>query len=465
MKKLKQFIKNYWQYLVLFLLIGNLARFFLYTGDDWFWASDEAITYLQNGFKYYNARFISNIISMFFARHFALKCLLYGLSTTALFKIMADTVDRNNKNLFYIAIVLFFLIDNSIFAQGFVWSSGYVNYTLPIMFLIYLIKATSERKLENIKFIPAFILGLIFTSFLENISVLLLVFNFGLWAYSKIKKEKRYNLGFFLGTITGLGIMTFYTFAYRNTTMNRGIYLHGVLANFVEHALPYYFGKSFPIIACLVFSLIYLAIKRRKQLGQKFSIFFITISIVYILTNACCFLNIFDEKLWNFVILAIYTLSSLAMFTRCTNGNLRMRIVLYYSFAIIYIIPIAFVEALGPRLMLFPTVMNIMLILEVQNIYPLKNRIFSVSLKIFSFVLIAFYTLFYYQSKIRIQNYYREFNHIIEENITTVYIKESEFDTTYHFYIPIDYDYLRYYTEFYDIDTDLQEFNVYLLKE
>ena len=460
---MKKFIKNNWFYICSFLVFSVLSYFFVYVGDDWFWASNDAIELLKNGFRYYNGRFISNVIIMILSRSLLLKCISYGLFTTLFLYLVKSVINKENKNILFLTVILFFMIDKNVLAQGYVWASGYVNFFISVLLILYIMRQNCEDKFKDMNFFMSFALGLVSSLFLENVTLLLIAINIGLIIYSKIVKEKKYNIGFLSGNVVGAIAMFYNMFAFKTTVGEREIHLTGLIETFSEKIVPYYFGKSMIITILLVSGIFLFIFFNRKKISKWNLWLFLLVSLVYLLVNIFVAMGYTINLIFNSCLLVVYTIYSFINLIKVSDSKLRYRFIWYFILKVGYIAPLVFVDSLGPRLLLFPFIIDIMIILEIFNFYVKKRISKFIFGTIAIIVIIMQYVIFYHCYKVANESYLYV-NECIENNEMNIPISFENFIERYHFYYLPFAEYLQeYYIKFYDLETELEAFNIYLV--
>ena len=456
---MKKIFKNYWYIILTGIIIGLLAHFYLYTGDDWFWVSSDARELLRNGFKHYNARFISNLIAMLTCKYEIAKCLCYAICTPLLFHLINKIVEPKNKNVYFLSVLLFFLLDPKIITEGYVWISSYVNYFITILILLEITYLIFKDKLKTAKWYIMLPFGIISSLFVENVSLVLLAINAFLIIYSKIIKEKKYNLGFLIGNIIGTGILLYFTFMYPCDLPQRGIHLSTIPSVYLSWICPNYFGKSIIIMFMMVILLWMLMHKRKDKMKPIELYTFSLLSIIYLSFYALDGFDIFSNKFIATGLVTLYYIYSFILIIKYTEKNLREHLVWYYILLVLYIAPLTIVYLIGPRLMMFPFVLNILIIIEILKELNMIDKLKYVWVA-GSIVIVSFHAYTYVTAYDRAILVYEKINEKLENNIDHIELKKSEEEPYFHFYIPSLEYYKKYYIEYYNIDTKLDNYEI-----
>jgi len=125
-------------YLLLFIMVLMISYFFPYTHDDWAWGSSIGIERLNSLFDNYNGRWVGNLLVMFLTRNRIMRAIIIALSLVAIVYLIQKIVDRkNNKIIILSAIILLLTMPISVFAQAVAWTSGFANYVIPIIIILF----------------------------------------------------------------------------------------------------------------------------------------------------------------------------------------------------------------------------------------------------------------------------------------------------------------------------------------
>lgn len=455
---MKKFIKNNWWYIIIFLMFSILSFFFVYSCDDWFWASQEAVELLKNGFKHYNGRFVSNIIIMVLSKSLFLKCIFYGLTMAIFLHLVKNLINRENKILSYLMVILFFFIDLYVLRQGYIWASGAVNYFLSTILLFYIMKLNCEDSFKDLNIYLSIIFGFLSSLILENVSILLFLINIGLIIYSKIIKEKKYNLGFLIGNIAGSFLLFYNMLAFKADIEGRTIHFSGLIERFSEKIVPYYFGESLIIIALMTLLILYHVTKNRIKISKTNYWLFLLTSAAYLIINIFSHFSI-ENSILNVVVLTIWIIYSFVILVKVSDSKVKIRMIWYFVLMVGYIAPLVFVDSLGPRLLLFPFIIDIMIILEITNLY--FSKYFLEMMLMFASIALIFiemvmYSVYYQKA----EKYKTIIIESLEKNAYQIILPNSDWVEQYYCYVPVVEYYEKYYIEFYDIDTDIVDYEL-----
>lgn len=240
------------QLVIVFILIAFLAYFFPYSGDDWAWGSSIGLERLQTGFNNYNGRYLGNIIVIILTRSHLIKCIVMSGVIVGIAYGFMTFINKKNKMLFWLTLLLIFLMPTNVLAQGVVWTSGFTNYAIPtLLIVIYMnvFKKVSQDDYKQSKYMPIFTLCLGFSNalFMENIaiynafiSLLLLIYS-----YYKHRKMDIAQCMFLFGSILGLALM-FSNEAYTTIINNEDGYREvAQKGNIILNAVELYFSRVY----------------------------------------------------------------------------------------------------------------------------------------------------------------------------------------------------------------------------
>lgn len=230
-KNFKKYINNFKiQLIIAFFLLSLLFYFFPYTGDDWAWATQVGIERLQSGFANYNGRYVGNLFVLLLSRNEGIKVFLSAFVLVALAYNMFIFVNKQNKKLFWIALLFLLLTPKLIMAQTIVWTSGFTNYVIPTLFIFIYLNMfkyvfNGQIQFKRINCVYAIILGIVNSLIMENITIFNIVISlvFLIYTYWKYKKIDYVQLCFLVASIIGTYIM-FTNEAYTSISANKDDY-------------------------------------------------------------------------------------------------------------------------------------------------------------------------------------------------------------------------------------------------
>lgn len=291
---------------IFFLIIGLLIP---YTGDDW----NNLIGHNGNlnimissavaSFKTFEGRFFSRIFDFIFNYYRLLWVLVNALGMTFLYYFISKMVSSKKSFIFLLIIETILLIDEETFSQIYAWITGNTTYFIPFLFMIFLIYINrdifenNQSKDLNIGLkILLPLLSFIFSMFVENVSVGIIVtcLLIIIYRYIKNKKIDWVMIITMLTSIIGLIIML-------NSpgTKNRindmdgfsNLNLFSKLLITIPRQFNYVFIKNSFLMLMLIFIIDYYIIKNFKSLKRIFLLIFMNL-IPIITLNLNIYYNI-----------------------------------------------------------------------------------------------------------------------------------------------------------------------------
>ena len=251
---------------VLFLVLGFI---FPYTGDDWTWGSHVGLDRMADGFfAGYNGRYLGNLSVLLLTRVLWLRAICMAVVMTGIVYGAYSFVNRNDRRLYWLMLLLVLFMQHFLRAQGIVWTSGFTNYSIPIVGFIgwmNVFRGVFEDGYEPIArkwAVPLAVLGLCLCLFLETMTLLVVIASAALVIYAR-KRHDRWDIAqiaFFAGAVVGTVIM-FANSSYHEasafhsmTNMGEGATMAGTIAKFgyEGYALNVAPNLCFAIIAILL---------------------------------------------------------------------------------------------------------------------------------------------------------------------------------------------------------------------
>lgn len=270
-------------YMFLFLFLLVLCFMFPYTNDDWTWGTSMGLNLFFSGFDNYNGRWVGNILALILTRSILLRTITMAFVLTGIIVLISKITNQKNTTIPLIAIFLILGMKSSIWAQGFVWTSGFVNYTVSIfLILIYFYLNRKLFSQEEVKFsfkslFPLLLLGFSVSLIMENITIYNLLLAIFVIVFTYIKQKKIYasQISYFIGSILGT-ILMFSNSAYASILNNSDPYRSVANNGLMENAINNYFGiisthLLFQNIILITFiSIILLLIAKKVKKHNKF---------------------------------------------------------------------------------------------------------------------------------------------------------------------------------------------------
>lgn len=229
------------RYSVCFLLIALLCWMFPYTGDDWTWGSQIGMDRLNVWFYAYNGRYVGNLVVLALTRSNILKALVMAVCLTGILYLV-EYISKKKWS-FYVSCIGLLLIPKEVLGQAVVWTSGFSNYVLPVFLILIFIayaypifqETLPKRRLWHC--LPLFVLGVINSLIMENITIYNVALTIGVIVYTIVVHHKvvAAHIAYLLGSFAG----TFYMFsngAYHNIMNNKNTYQQVAEGGIVKNA-------------------------------------------------------------------------------------------------------------------------------------------------------------------------------------------------------------------------------------
>lgn len=245
-KKLKIDI-NFIIKIILCVMLFALCYFVPYTHDDWAWGSSIGIERFSNHFLNYNGRYFSNCLAILLTRNRLLRSITCFITLILLIKVITKLIGSKKDINAFLLVALCILMPYRIIAQSFAWTSGFVNYVFPILFVlayIYLNKNMFESKkieLSDRWIIPLLLFGFISCLMVENMTIYIVLLSLFINLYQIVKHKKISlpNVAFLIGSIAGT-ILMFSNGAYANIFNSADTYRSIEQGNIIIRAIKTY---------------------------------------------------------------------------------------------------------------------------------------------------------------------------------------------------------------------------------
>lgn len=416
--------------ILLFCIFFVMCLMFPYTGDDWAWGTNIGLERLETFFENYNGRYAGNLLVLLVTRNKFIRALIESTSFTLIVKLIEMITSQNTHRQYsniILSIILLAIMPITIFRQTITWASGFANYVLPIIFILYfiyknkyLIDDSNYSAICSKKDIILFLLiGFITSLFIENLTIYNLLLSISLILYEKLK-FKKYNLrnifyatGSFIGTIT-----MFSNGAYTNIMNNSDTYRTIQHSNIIFNALKtyvcdisnYIFIDN--IILYIILSILLLCLINKKSnsnnktrlfaLLNNSSIVIVLLFLVNIIytnlpNNSSIFLTNKYTLLYSTILGILFSIAYLYIITTCISNSLYKKKLLFYFFSIIAMnLPLLIISPIGPRLFLSTYIFIILIIQDLLNALKFDTDKFLKYLKVICLILILYLFLIYF---------------------------------------------------------------------
>lgn len=395
MQRIITFFKENIIWLGLFIMIAFLCYLFPYTGDDWAWGSTIGLDRLNSFFDNYNGRYFGNITVLVLTRSVLLKTIVMALVFTGIIYFISKCVKIKKTYTILLLIILITLMPVGIFRESISWVSGFSNYVMPtlgIVFIIYYYFKGGFKTNDKIskRIIIALLLCLLSFSvslFMEHITIYNLILSIFLVIYTIIKSKQNLvkSISYLLGSLIGTIIMfsnSVYTSIFSHQDHYRSVVepsIFNIIDTLVDKILDLLIYDNYIILGIIITLLIYIVSKSKTKtkhekntkrllcISLSFSLFYIVIT------------NIFPD--WNILleytkyfelVLGITLFITIIISLLYIKPSYRNKILFLLISIIILTGPLLFVEPIGPRcffvIYIFYVLISLILIDYMKNI-------------------------------------------------------------------------------------------------
>ena len=399
---------NLYLYIFIFIFYLILTYLFPYTHDDWMWGSNDGINLLNNHFDNYNGRWVGNIIVILLTRSNLLKTFIMTFVLTGIIYLI-NKIIKGNKTTILLSFLLMLATPKAILMQGVAWTSGFVNYTISIFFILIFINTfinKSDSKSNKLVYLLYIFLGFITVLFVENLTIFTIILSIFLLIVSYLKEKKisiKY-LCYFIGSILGT-ILMFSNSAYTTIASGGDSYRSFQLSNFIFSSFNSYFNviykylifDNFILNICLTIIIIYTMYRfiKSNKVKKYFNTYAKIISFILITFTSYSVLtelknvNILLKytKYFNGLFVIMFLLSILLFIILFIDkGKYKQRMIFYISSIILMTLPLFVVTPIGSR-NFFPTyIILILFVCDLLN-YLINKYNLSINLKVINYIL------------------------------------------------------------------------------
>lgn len=216
---------------VIFCAFAVLAFLFPYTDDDWAWGSSIGLERLANFFDNYNGRYLGNLLVIVLTRSRLIRVMLTAVSMLLSCRICSKYISSDKWTALLIAFVLLCFMPQKMFAQAWVWASGFSNYVPPAIICTAYVVFIKNSLLKVTDGYPhcfgvvAFAAGFCGALFIENIALCNIVFGIAATVLFAIKFKKVFSphFSFAVGAVSG-AVLMFSNSAYHSVTTGSDTY-------------------------------------------------------------------------------------------------------------------------------------------------------------------------------------------------------------------------------------------------
>ena len=410
--------------IIMFTIVSIIFYFAPYTHDDWAWGSSIGIERLNTLFANYNGRWAGNLFVILLTRCRILKAIFSALILYLIVKLSKKIVNKNNSQLSYLMVILILFMPISVIAQSTFWVSGFTNYVIPVVFLLYYLnfnKNIINKSNENdtiINTILFLFIGFIASLFIENLTIYNMLLSIVVIAYEfiKYKKVSKSNITYFIGSALGTVLM-FSNGAYHNVMNQTDNYRSIEQGNVILRAIVTYIKTVYKffiqnnlllniIISIFAIFIVYKFFKNRKRKSKpkKFLLslslftiigYMLYLIFIYIEGNVNIFIT-YDYKIYIESIMSVLFYISLFTISILSVESKEKRLKLAFLFISLLIMtgPLLIVNPIGPRCFFASYIFFALIVLEMFDYLVSKND-YKYTLVFVPLILLIFYLLIF----------------------------------------------------------------------
>ncbi len=381
--------------LATFAVLTALCALFPFSSDDWYWGGSASEARIANFFADYNGRYFSTLLCIALTRVPFLHAPVVAATLAGIALCVQKLVGRPDTSMFWLSLLLVFLAPSAVFAQGLVWTSGFVNYTLSALFILLYVVAVRGCLDDDYRpckklVAPLAVLGFLASLVLETMTIANIVASFVVLVYTKRRHGKidPAQLAFFLGALAGAALM-FSNGAYLAIAqgddpvkVNGKSYrelasdglAHGAFTCLSKSMSPYLVVRAWPMQAFFCAFALLSCIRARRAGDKRRVCFMACLTIVFgaIAIYGICYTLAAPDKLTlllkcaNALAFAAQVLALLAWCVLLWRDG-RKKALLVFLYALALALPLLFVSLYGPRCYLPPYILLAALVCLLAN--------------------------------------------------------------------------------------------------
>lgn len=402
-----------------FLIIVLLIFLFPLLGDDLLHGS------IGNSFAFMphvNGRYLGNFFGINLSANLVLRVIIKSLVILLIIFMSKKILEIKNNRYILFFIILFMLMPKEMFRETIPFNSGFANYVIPIVGVLYIINAhlnNTQNKSNCFKLIMFLLLGVFNSLFVEHVTIFNLILSIYIIIYD-IKKYKKINynyLLYFIGSLIGTIIMfsnPTYLVAFKGDDVYRSFSSFRELLYKPWAVLRASFFKNyiFNIVLILILLKLYKEKTDKNSLDKFLFVYLIffglyTLLKLFHLIPENIFIKMFEVIL---ILTLIFTVYYVLKNLRILSDREKYRLIFYFLCMLFILAPLVVVSPLGARCYVMVYVLLIIFMLNLLIILE-KNKL--INIKKLSKYLIVLATL---QIILYLNIYYK----IYEENLVMV---------------------------------------------
>ena len=391
---------------LIYILITILCIFFVNTHDDYMMYYGKNI---DGSVKYAseigNGRYIGNFLGNFLSQRKVLNTLIKGLVITGIIVLCSGISGEITFTKLVVCTFLMLGTGKQIFAEAYVWSHGFYNYAMPIVFLllsIYLIQKYSSAVPLGMYFLTSLI-GFAQMLFSENTTVIaLIIAAFSLWICYK-KGSRKLCVVYLIAAILGVIICfegpnisgTAHNIDWYREVQGGGItgIIWGAFYNAVKIGEVFSKCLFLWIISIFVFSTERGIGTARKIVRVVMMIVLITVN--YLLTIDAAHISEYEIKdyikIAAMLLAAAYYIYLLFRYLKCFDLHKKLMIIAAITIAVLSAGELLFVSPIGPRCVLITYTFITIAISSMLQLEFLPEKKLNIFCAVIACAAIAFY--------------------------------------------------------------------------
>lgn len=390
-----------------------IASLLLLSGDDWAWGSAEGWARLENGFDYYNGRYLGNVIEIFITRSLLFRIAIYALINTGIVYMTWVLLNRKYSVPLILALVVSMPI--AIYAETYGWLAGFANYNTSLLAILYILYVAKKKQPKIIELFLVLIVAFLGQFFVENVSVASIVMAvIGLLLAMFYKEKKVVFIMWLIGAAVGAYIMFSNTAYHTEGNMREvgGLDFTVLFTTMITSWSEFYFKDN--LILIVLFTIVLAIIGK----GQKYLVGSVVVIAMYFIIRNLVGLSSTSLPYYllvvEFILMCIYLIALLIIVgkSKVKNENKRY-FYTYFLYAIILLGPFLLITPFGPRNMLLTYILLVICLLLICDekiegwLAKVKNPIVLVAIG-----LCATFLIMHGANKLEDQNRYDQ---LIEE--------------------------------------------------
>lgn len=418
MQKIITFVRKHKWYIVLFLLFLEIAILTPISGDDWgnyshFKSLASLINYSKSFYYSWEGRVISRFLIGLLTYHKYLWDIIFPTLMILLIYFMNSFFNKeNNKNIFFLSILVLLLINNVMFAQTYTWIAGSITYFYPTVlvfcYFIYIFdKKIKDKIFNNILLLLINVVG---TMFVEHIGVALVFGNllYVIYYYLINKKISIKSIIFLLISAAGLVFMLKSPGSAARLATNvefNKMSLFAKLDYNKYEIIKYLYERNVFIILIMLIPILLVVFKRinNKKLRIILMAIFSLIPVLTIINNLILFVPL-EIKLKpfnysdNYLFLIYWILFTILYFIAILFSNFnnydKIKIICLFLIGLSSMGAIALTPGFSDRVAFFNLVILLTVSLKIISRLKIFNsKLFSKTVKLVLILLIIYYLL------------------------------------------------------------------------